>query len=306
MAPFAVMPDWLGLNIWNLLNALLLFWAIWSIKDLENRKKILVLWVILLELLTSIQNSQSNGLMAAFMILAFNAFENRKTLWAALFICLSIYVKVFGFVLILLTLLYKDRVKFLVYFFAWQAVLFILPLIFISFDQLIVLYGNWLNLLSTDHSASMGLSVMGWLDTWFGLTVHKNVLSIIGFILLLLPFIILKQNKLEKYKLILFTSILIWVVIFNHKAESPTYIIAMCGIAIWYFSQPKTAFNLSLLIMSFIFISLSPTDLFPTFLRKNYVAPYVLKAVPTILIWIVIQYQLLSNNAFLLRRNKIS
>jgi hypothetical protein len=91
-------------------------------------------------------------------------------------------------------------------------------------------------------------------------------------------------------------SLLIWVVIFNHKAESPTFIIAMCGVSLWFFSVPFRWDNLVLFVMAFVFTSLSPTDIFPKYKRESFVIPYVLKAFPCILIWIKIQYEMMTEN----------
>jgi hypothetical protein len=84
-----------------------------------------------------------------------------------------------------------------------------------------------------------------------------------------------------------------WVVIFNHKAEGQTFIIAINGVAIWYFSQPTTPVTRTLACSAFILTTLSSTDLFPQFLKDEFVVPYVLKAVPCILIWCRAIYDLL-------------
>ena len=80
-------------------------------------------------------------------------------------------------------------------------------------------------------------------------------------------------------------SILIWMVIFNHKAESPTFVIAVAGLAIWYIAQPATLVNKILIVFAFLLTVLSATDIFPAAIRKNYVIPYDLKALPCVFIW---------------------
>ena len=47
-----------------------------------------------------------------------------------------------------------------------------------------------------------------------------------------------------------------------------------------------------ILLLAFVFTILSPTDLFPKSVRVNFVVPYVLKAVPCILIWVKIIFDL--------------
>jgi hypothetical protein len=140
-------------------------------------------------------------------------------------------------------------------------------------------------MLGEDHAASYGYSVMGWLQIWFGLEVSKNVIVLLGVALFCLPLVKFKRNLNYEFRWRLLVSILIWVVIFNHKAESPTFVIAMSGVGIWYFFSKKTKVNLALVILAFVFTSLSPTDLFPRFLRESFVIPYVMKAMFCILIW---------------------
>jgi hypothetical protein len=88
----------------------------------------------------------------------------------------------------------------------------------------------------------------------------------------------------------LLASVLIFQVIFNPVAESPTYIIAVSGVLIWWSISPQTTYDRVLLIACFIFTVLSPSDLFPKVLREELVQPYVLKALPCVLIWFRLIY----------------
>ena len=74
------------------------------------------------------------------------------------------------------------------------------------------------------------------------------------------------------------------MVIFNHKAESPTYIIPMAGIGIWYFSQRPDPLNRVLLILSFLLISMSISDLVPAVVRNGFIRPYGIKAVMAVVV----------------------
>jgi len=293
MAPFAPLPDWLGLIFWNVINCLLLFLAIIKIDDLEPKQKYWLLLFLTVELFTSIQNAQSNGLLAAFIILAFSYFDKKKISLAALFIIASFYVKIFGIVALILFLLYPRKIKFLLYSAGWLIFLGILPLLFIPIPQLINLYRSWINLLIMDQSVSQGLSVMGILHSWFTLQVPKALILSVGVIILVMPFVRFRRDIPEKFKLNYLASLLIWLVIFNHKAESATYILAMSGVGLWFFSNPQTRLNLILTVLAFILTSLSPTDLFPKILRDNFIIPYQLKALPVVLIWIKIQWDFL-------------
>ncbi|MCS7228848.1 MAG: glycosyltransferase family 87 protein [Candidatus Kryptonium sp.] len=292
MFPFAYLPNLIGLLLWNLVNSLILFFAIKELK-IDDKIKALILWFTAIELLTSIQNEQSNGLMAGLFILSFVLFEKNKPLLATLLLTISAYIKIFGIIGFILILLYPNRLKAILYSAFWMVLFAIAPLIVISFDQLKFLYTSWLNLLKWDYSASIGLSVAGWLKTWFNFEPPKFLITLFGAIFLLLPLLKWKNFENFGFRFLYLASILIWVVIFNHKAESPTYVIAISGVGIWYFSQKKKMENFILLILAFIFTSLSPTDLFPKFLRDSLVIPYVLKAVPCIFIWMKLTYELI-------------
>jgi len=52
---------------------------------------------------------------------------------------------------------------------------------------------------------------------------------------------------------------------------------------------------LAFVVLLFILTCLSPTDLFPRVIRKEWVEPYVLKAVPCIVLWVVILAQMMGN-----------
>ena len=54
--------------------------------------------------------------------------------------------------------------------------------------------------------------------------------------------------------------------------------------------------GLALLIFAFILTSFSPSDLFPKYLRDEFVRPYALKALPCVMIWLKLTYELLTRD----------
>jgi hypothetical protein len=287
MAPLAFLPDVLGLFFWNLLNAFVLFIAIWKLPLPKERIHLLMLLVILIELITSLQNSQSNGLIAGLIIFAFLMMEKKQIALACLFIVGTIFIKIFGIVALALFILYPGKLKSALYSAGWIILLTFLPLLVISWSQLIFLYQSWLHLLQADQGISWGLSISGWLHAWFGMELKTPVL-IAGILLFCLPFLRYKYFNDFQFRLAFLSSILIWIVIFNHKAESPTYVIAVSGAVIWLMSQKMKPENLILFLLVIVFTVLSPTDFFPRPIRETFVVPYVLKAVPCILVWMKI------------------
>lgn len=285
MGPFAQLPDWLGIILWNLLNAFILILALFSLRKVPANNSWMV-WIILIELVTSMQNSQSNAIMAGLVIFAFHQQDEGKPHWASLLLALSIYVKLFSLVALSLALFSRDKFKFGLYWLLWMIVLFALPLMVVTPQYLLDQYQSWWQLLREDHSLSLGLSVMGWLQSWFHFGLNKQWVVLIGAIIYMIPFLRVKEYSNPIFRLWILASVLLWMVVFNHKAESPTFIIALAGVAIWFLTCRMKWYDITLLVLVIIFTSLSPTDIFPGALRKNVVEPYVLKAVPCIFVWI--------------------
>jgi hypothetical protein len=138
------------------------------------------------------------------------------------------------------------------------------------------------------------LSVMGLLETWLHFASAKNIVTIAGMVLFLVPLLRWRLYRDLTYRLLYLASTLIWMVIFNHKAESPTYIIVMAGIGIWYFSRERSRADLVLLILSFLLICMSVSDLVPAGIRNDFIRPYGIKAVMAIAIWGKIVYEQLT------------
>jgi hypothetical protein len=290
---FALFPDWLGVNLWNLLNALFLLAAVYFLPKLNKAEKAVILLIILNELMTSVQNEQSNALIAGLLVLSLGLLENKKYLIATLCIVFSAYIKFFGLAGFALFLFYPNKLKLGLYSAMWTIILFAVPLVFIDFNQYTELYKSYWRMLAKDHDSSYGYSVMGWFNAWFGISLNKNLTVLLGMILFFIPFVRINVYKQYTFKLLALSSTLVWIVIFNHKAESPTFIIAMTGIALWFMTSKRNLLNTSLFICAFILTSLSPTDLFPKFLKEEFVKPYMLKVFPCILIWIKIVYDML-------------
>ncbi len=151
-------------------------------------------------------------------------------------------------------------------------------------------------MLANDHTASHGLSVMGLFSSWFGIELNKLFVVVSGAVLFLAPMLKIKEYQNYKFRILMLASLLIWVVIFNHKAESPTFVIAMAGASIWFVVSEKNRLNIALFILAFLFTSLSPTDIFPRFIRNDFIKPYAIKALPCVLIWIKINYDMIFLN----------
>jgi carbon starvation protein CstA len=140
------------------------------------------------------------------------------------------------------------------------------------------------------NSISGGVSIMGILVNLFKVPYSVESIEISGIIVLFLTMVYLAlRRNYEQVKWFVLAYVLIWVIIFNHTAESSTYIIAISGVAIWFLASPRGYLEKGLLIITFILSVLSPTDIFPDYLREKFIKPYALKALGPSLIFIYIQ-----------------
>jgi hypothetical protein len=293
MAPLAVLPDLAGLMAWNLLNILILFFALWKFPWPTNRVKGWMCLLVLAEAVTAIQNSQSNALMAGLILFAFLSLEKKQPLWAALFISLTIFIKVFGVVALALFLLYPRKFRSALYTLGWILLLAAFPLAVVPLSELAGLYASWIEMMRTDVGSSLGLSVAGWLQAWFGWESKWLILGI-GFGLFFLPFLNYKSFADPRYKKLLLASALLWMVLFNFKAESPTYVIAVAGVAVWLSTTARTGRDIALATGVLVFTVLSPTELFPAALREHFFQPLMIKVVPCFLVWLRVLFDMLA------------
>jgi hypothetical protein len=293
MGLVAHLPDIIGLSLWNLLNVLALFAAI-RMLPFSVKTQCLLMLFIALELLTSLQNAQSNGLLCGLMIAAYGCMERKKVAWATLWLVIAAFIKVYGAIGFCLFLFYPGKVKFVLYAMLWTIILAAMPLVATPYHTLVWQYHNWAVMMAADASASWGISVSGWLHSWFGVSNGKTYVTAVGVVLFLIPLLRYRLYRNQVYRLLILASMLIWVIIFNHKAESPTYIIAVAGVGIWYFATPKAAWRTVLFWGVFIFTSLATTDIFPPVLREQFFKPYTIKALPCIVVWCAVWYESLT------------
>ncbi len=291
---FALLPNALGLFIWNLLNVALPILGFSQLLGLNKKTKPLWLLLLIPEMLTSVLNSQSNGLILGLMLLSLAAIQRENTLKAVVFICITGFIKIFGIALFAVFLLYPNQLKkAILQAFVVLLILFGLPLIVTSFDTLRQQYFNYFDLLKNDGNTFVKYSVMAWLNTWFNFNIGKNIILLIGLIIQLIP-LFFQSDYLRKNRIIYGFSWMIWVVIFNHMAESATYIIAVGAIMAYLALKDKLSiFHFIALFLLFFFTELGPSDLYPKYLRIWIVDTAQLKVFPCIVLWLMIFFEII-------------
>ena len=293
MGIFYILPNWLGVFIFNILGIFLLLYGIKKLNFKPASLKIIYVFIFI-ETGISLTSTQTNIHIVGLILILFSMLENKRFFLAALLISICFYIKIYGLLTGLIFLCYSERIKLILYTICWLIIIAILPLFVINIDQLITQYNQWFSLLKFDISNSLGASIQQIIIHDFNINIAKNVILLVGFILLVLPLLRKKLYTNLHFKMYFLSSILIWMVIFNYKAESPTYIIAMVGVMLFYTNTNKNFYLNTLIWLCLIFTSFSSTDLItPSWIINKYIEPLGIKALFPAIIWIYNTYILL-------------
>jgi len=303
IAPFALLPDGLGAILWNIANVCILLWGIYSLPVSLNKRTIIA-WICAHETLTALFSFQFNIALTGIILLSFSYLIKKKEIQSAFFIAVGTLVKLYGIVGLAFFFFTKNKLKFILGGLLAFAVLFALPMLISSPAFVIQSYSDWYHSLAhkNDLNASLtsfqDISLMGMVRRATGNINIPNMPFLLGGLLLFgLPYIRIHQYKHIGFRLMLLASTLIFTVIFSSGSESPTYIIAFAGVAIWFIVQqkPKKGWIIALFVFAFLLTSLSPTDIFPKPV-KEFIRLYSLKALPCVIIWLTIIYQMMKED----------
>lgn len=329
MAPFAIIPSlWVGVFVWHLVLALFLWWAI-RCSTLTWVQQVVVYWFIAHEMLNALGMSQFNVATAAMILLSYTAINKGKDMWGAFWIVLGTLVKMYGIVGLAFIFFSKNKSKFLMWLVVWTAILVALPMPFFGVQYELGQYIGWMNSLiekggenvlsdfqnisllgfvrKIGYASSMGLDAyydVFWRRTlpdasnWWMSSWNDLWLILPGLCYGALPYLRFGQYKNYPFQMMCLASVLMFANIFSTGSENSSYIISMLGVAIWYVAVPwkRTGIDLALLIFCFLLTSLSPTDLFPEYLRTHWIRPFALKSIPVVIIWIKLIYEMLTRD----------
>lgn len=303
VAPFALLPDGLGCMLWNIANVTILLWGIYSL-PISLNKRTIIAWICAHETLTALFSFQFNIALTGLILLSFSYLIKKKEVQSAFFIASGTLIKLYGIVGLAFFFFTRNKFRFIAGCIIAFLVLFILPMLISSPSFVIQSYADWYHSLAhkNDLNASLtsfqDISLMGIVRRTTGnVNIPNAPFLLVGLILFGLPYLRINQYKHIGFRLMLLASTLIFTVIFSSGSESPTYIIAFAGVAIWFMVQqnPKKGWLISLFVFAFILTSLSPTDIFPGPV-KEFIRLYSLKALPCVIIWLTIIYQMIKED----------
>ncbi|GAB0157784.1 glycosyltransferase family 87 protein [Chryseobacterium sp. Alg-005] len=303
IAAFAVMPDWLGISLWNVANTFLFVYAIYKLPFSDSKKALFGLFC-LQEYITAALSLQFNVALTGLLLLSAVYIYERKEVKSVTAILVGIFVKIYGIVGLSQFFFIQNKKKFILSGVAIAVVFFVLPMAYSSPQFVVQSYMEWYHSIIEKNNENQVLgnmqdiSLMGFFRRILGdASISNLVFLAVGLPLFALPYIRIKQYKNYAFQLMILASTLLFLVLFSSSSESPTYIIAVVGVMIWFFLQKeRSPLTIGLLVFVIIFTCFSTSDLFPKWVKHDYIIKYSLKAVPCIVVWLRVVYELLTKN----------
>ena len=301
VAPFALIPSLVAPFAWGLFDAGVLYFAIRKLPiRVFYQNGVLLLSVN--EMMNASGNLQSNGLIAGLIILSFVFLLKQKEHSATFSLLVGFFIKLYGIVGLAFFFFSKQKSKYILYLLLWAIVLVLLPLIITRPEFLLQSYKDWFASLSVKsnfdltrdmYTNMVDVSIQGMIKRVFHLpTLNKFYFIIPGLILFASQYTKIKYFNHLVYQLYILCSVMLFLIVFNTGSESPTYIIGVVPICLWYVLQRKTTLVNTAFIIAIFFSSFSYSDLFTPWLRTYIMIPYALKVVGCFLIWVVILIQI--------------
>lgn len=299
MAPLAVLPYQMGRLLWMLIITVVPFWSIRK-TCFTRYQQVFILWFVAAEAYLCTLDSESNSLILAILIFSFYLIDKEEDRWAALLIALGTTTKLFGIVGLAFLPFSHHKLKLIGWTAAWTAILLVLPMLVFGVDYISQQYMAWYDVLVhkndlNQFAAGQNVSLLGIVRKVSGCATYSDLwLMIPGMVLFALPYLRFKQYQHAAFRQTILASVLMFIILFSTSSENYGYIIAMTGVAIWYTAAPwkRDKWDVALMVLAFIFTSMSSSDLFYKPLWREVIKPYSLKALPVTIIWLKLTYEL--------------
>ncbi|ODM54151.1 glycosyltransferase family 87 protein [Elizabethkingia meningoseptica] len=303
IAPFTLLPDWLGMILWNIANVGLFIYAVKQLPFSEKMKSFFA-WLCFQELITAMVSFQFNVALTGLIILSACYIYQRKESQSAIAILIGTFVKIYGIVGLSSFFFIKNKKKFIVTLILGAIAFLGIPMLYSSVHFGLQSYTDWYVELVNKNIGNQVLgnmqdiSLMGFVRRIVGDANISNLAFLaVGLPLFALPYLRIKQYKHRAFQLMILASTLLFTVLFSSGSESPTYIIAVAGVMIWFLIQKdKNKLIVGMMLFVLILTCFGMSDLFPRYVKQNYIIKYSLKALPCCIVWFRIIYELLTKD----------
>jgi hypothetical protein len=304
IAPFAILPDVVGVLLWNMTNAALLLYTITRI-NVTKQQQNLIIALSTIEMANAMWSTQFNSGVVSMIALSYILVSEGKDFKATCLIMLSAFVKIYGILGLLFFLFSGKKKEFVLGCAFWGIAFLVLPMLATSPSYILHTYQEWFAELSIKNAVNIGLdssqdaSIPGMLRRVLQQPFTASLpFLLVGASLLLAPLARIRQYGSAQFRWYLVASALMFINLFSSGSEHPTYVVAMVGAAIWFsyrIMEGRTAGFKLLIPFVLLFAGLGPTDLFTKEFRV-FMINYSLKALPFAIVWVCLLKDLLVKN----------
>ncbi|MEP6731872.1 MAG: glycosyltransferase family 87 protein [bacterium] len=289
--PFALLPFAISMLLWNALNAGVLYYALGRV--LPRRAVTIARGIAFLDMLGSLQNVQSNALVAGLIVLTFIAYEQDRSILGSFFAGVGAMIKVFPLAGVSFAIFHRRKLRVAIAVVLSMVALLILPLVVTTWGTLTAQYASWHAIESKD-ALDRGFTVMQMVELLLRRQWPNWPQQVAGTLVLVAPVLVRRHRWKEwSFRLTYLCSVLVFCVIFNHQSESPTFVIAVAGAAIWFAALARpTTWEWALFVFFVVCTILASSDAMPRAVQAALFDRYHFKTVPCILLWIELQRRL--------------
>lgn len=272
-APVFMLPWWLGPFVWNIGNYCLFTLAIKSLpKPLDGRR----LWIfafLLSVLLQTIFCYQYNIVVAYIYLFAFILLERNKPFWAVLLIMISAMTKVYGVAELAILLCYPKFWRNMGYAVLCGVVLFLLPALNTSFDNVFALYGQVFDMISAHHNHADFPGILFARGLKPFLLPNYRLVQITVMCLMAIGFFWRYKRWGDfKFRVRALAALTGFMILFSDCPETHTYIIAFPFYAMSFWLQNKrTWYDWTLFWLLVVNFCILPTDVLCPAWLHNYI-----------------------------------
>lgn len=301
IAPFAMLPDFVGLALWMICGTMALFFAIRAL-PLERKWQSIIMCISLNELYTCVVYQQFNIATAALIIFVFVCIEKRRESIAALMILLGAFVKIYGIISLAFFFFIKRKSRFIGYFVLWALMLFAVPIIFTEYNYVIGQYKAWWSDIAAKNIENMfavyqNVSLLGVFRKISGSPNYSDLWIMgTGVVIFMLAYLRRKQYHNINFRMMLLASIMLFIPLFSSGSESCSYLMAMVGVGIWWAITPLGRGTIPSVMLGLVLFASFAGNILPREIYVDYFHKYALKAIPFAIVWLRVSYEMIKCN----------
>ena len=271
--PFALLPEWIAPYLWNFFNLSLFFLAVFSLPDSIRTEQKCRFFLFLLPLAIFSQLSFRFDIVSASLALfAFSLLESGFYKWGITVVLISAFSGGYGIIQLLTLPFYPRILKNTGYTFIAASVFFASPLLSFPLSDLTEYYRTWFASVSASEVSGPFYTLFCLKPLFRELHVWSMTArtAMLGF-LLLIVFGCRKRASFFPFRAGATGILAGWAVLFGMTSTPDTYLIALSGFMLWYYSKPATCFmDRAVLWCNFaVLTAASPAVLFSETLREG-------------------------------------